>query len=254
MPTFEIICLASSNKNSGRCIAGLKTDGSGWLRPVSEEPDGTLYPEHYILDIGREPKLFDIFEVECSVPCAECHQPENWIIRPKKWRFIASPSVELLTQILRPELDKSDRLAGFFGNASDRVNYDFLQKKPAQYSLLYIKPQCIKWEVQEYQKNKRYRAIFISNNIEYNLRITDPQWKLKMDQAQLSRGRYSSDQIIDKLNLVDFTAEGFRFTVSLGEPFTPAGHSQKYCFKLIAAVINVTKIIGFSHPINSTKN
>jgi hypothetical protein len=35
MPTFEMICLAKSSKRGGICIAGLKTDGSGWLRPVS---------------------------------------------------------------------------------------------------------------------------------------------------------------------------------------------------------------------------
>jgi len=242
MPIFKIICLASSDKNRGRCIAGLKTDGSGWLRPVSAQPDGTLYPDSYILDIDREPQLFDILEVECSEHRPECHQPENWVIKPKKWRFVGSPSRQLLTKILKPELDRSAALSELFGNSSDRVDYELLQQSPAQYSLIYVKPQSINWEVQEYSGSKRYRAIFVSNNAQYDLRITDPQWKSQMDQAQLPVGIYSSDEVINRLNLVDFTSEGFRFTISLGEPFTPTGYERRHCFKMIAAVINTTQI------------
>jgi hypothetical protein len=242
MPTFEIICLASSDKNRGRCIAGLKTDGSGWLRPVSAQPDGTLYPDNYILDIDREPQLFDILEVECSEHRPECHQPENWVIKPKKWRFVGLPNRQLLTEILKPELDRSAAPHELFGNPSDRIDYELLQQDPAQYSLIYIKPQSINWIVQEYSGSKRYRAIFASNNIPYDLRITDPQWKSQMDQAQLPVGTYSSDEVINRLNLTDFTSEGFRFTISLGEPFTPTGYERRYCFKMIAAVINTTQI------------
>jgi hypothetical protein len=228
MPTFEIICLASSDKNRGRCIAGLKTDESGWLRPVSAQSDGTLYPDNYILDINREPQLFDILEVECSEHRPECHQPENWVIKPKKWRFVGSPNRQLLTEILKPELDRSAALNELFGNSSDRIDYELLQQNPAQYSLIYIKPRSINWVVQEYLGSKRYRAIFASNNIQYDLRITDPQWKSQMDQAQLPGGTYSSDEVINRLNLMDFTSEGFRFTISLGEPFTPTGYERRY--------------------------
>lgn len=240
MPTFRIICLASSNKNGGRCIAGLKTDGSGWLRPVSEDPDGTLYPANYILNIGREPQLFDVLEIDCSERRIEYHQPENWIIKPIKWRFVTFPSPQLVVRILKSEFDKSSALANLFGNSSDRVDYTLLEQNPAQYSLLYIKPQNISWEVQGYQGKRKYRAAFILNNIEYDFSITDPQWKLKMDRLPV--GKYSSEEIIRKLSLVDYTAEGFRFVISLSEPFTPHGYVQKYCFKLIAAVINTRQI------------
>jgi hypothetical protein len=242
MSTFEIICLASSDKNSGRCIAGLKTDGSGWLRPVSTYSNGTLYPDNYILDTNTEPQLFDILEIECSERRPEYHQPENWVIKPKKWRFVGSPSLQMLTKILKPELDRSAALRELFGNSSDRVDYELLQQNPAQYSLVYIKPQSINWVVQEYSGNKKYRSIFKSNNIQYDLRITDPKWKSQMDQAQIPVGNYSSDEVIDRLNLADLTPDGFRFTISLGEPFTPSGYERRYCFKLIAAVINTTQI------------
>lgn len=107
MPVFEIICLANSDKNGGRCIAGLKTDGSGWLRPVSTQSDGKLYPNNYILDTNREPELFDILEIECSHHRPAPHQPENWVITPRKWRFVNHPTLQKVSEILKPELDKN---------------------------------------------------------------------------------------------------------------------------------------------------
>jgi hypothetical protein len=242
MPTFEIICLANSRKNQGRCIAGLKTDGSGWLRPVSTLSDGRLERNNYILDNDQEPQLFDILEIECSEHRPECHQPENWVITQKKWRLVGSPNRQKLMEVLKPELDRNAILQGLFGNFSDRVEYELLQQSPTRYSLVYVKPQSINWLVQEYSGNKIYRAAFTSNNIQYDLRITDPDWESRMAQAQLSVGNYSSDEVIDRLNLEDFTADGFRFTISLGEPFVPTGYQQRYCFKMIAAVINTTQI------------
>jgi hypothetical protein len=241
MPIFEIICLANSRKNKGRCIAGLKTDGSGWLRPVSTQSDGRLDQDNYILDTDHEPQIFDILEIECSEHSPECHQPENWLITQKKWRFVGFPDRQKLTEVLKPELDKSAVLQELLGNSSDRVDYELLQQNPIQNSLIYVKPQSINWVVQEYSGKKRYRSIFTtSNKIQYDLRITDPDWESRM--AELPVGNYSADEVVDRLSLVDFTADGFRFTISLGEPFIPTGDDRRYCFKMIAAVINTTPI------------
>ncbi|MGP1387730.1 MAG: dual OB domain-containing protein [Thainema sp.] len=204
MPTFEIICLANSYKNNGRCIAGLKTDGSGWLRPVSTDSSGTLHPNDYILDTGAEPQLFDILEIECSEHRPRCHQPENWIIVRKKWQFVGHSDFPMLKKVLKPELDRSMALREILGNSSDRIEYKLLQQNPAQCSLLYLKPQDINWVVQEYLSRKTYRSIFTFNNIQYNFSITDPKWKSQMDQAQLPAGSYSSDEVISELNLIDF--------------------------------------------------
>lgn len=244
MPTFEIICLASSDKKRGRCVAGLKTDGSGWLRPVSEQSDGTLYSENYTLDTNQEPQIFDILEIECLEHRLECHQPENWVISGKKWRLIGFPNRQKLVEILKPELDRNSTSQTLLGNLSDRVEYEWLQQNPAQHSLAYVKPENINWIVREYLGSKRYRASFTLNHAFYDLRITDPGWKFRMENAQLPTGDYSSAEVISRLNLVDFNwrSEGFRFTVSLGAPFIPSRSEQQYCFKLIAAVINTAPI------------
>lgn len=88
MPIIDLICLANSRKHSGRCIAGLATNGSGWIRPVSSTLDGTLFSYHYRLNDGSDVQLMDIVRVELVQPRPEVHQPENWVIGQSKWRLI----------------------------------------------------------------------------------------------------------------------------------------------------------------------
>lgn len=247
MATFEMICLASSTKYGGLCIAGLKTDGSGWLRPISIREDGALYPSDYLLDVKRPPQVFDILRIECLEHRLKPHQPENWVIIQKQWQLIGSLKQRELIEILKPEIDKNAKSDYLFGNSSDRVEYKLLQQNNAPHSLAYIKPKNITWIVSEYQGKKNYRAKFTLKNHDYDLKITDPDWKDRMDKAELPVGNYSSSEAIDKLNLSGFTSEGFRLTISLGEPFTPSGSDRKYCFKLIAAVINTTSMFVNKH-------
>jgi hypothetical protein len=243
MAIFEIICLASSTKYGGLCIAGLKTDRSGWLRPISTREDGALYPNDYLLDlINRPPQIFDILRIECLEHRLKPHQPENWVISKEKWQLIGSLKQRELIEIIKPELDKNTKSEHLFGNSSDRVEYELLQQNHASHSLAYIKPTSIIWIVSEYQGKKNYRAKFTLANNSYDLKITDPDWKDRMDKAELPMGNYSSSAAIDKLNLIGFTSEGFRLTISLGEPFIPNGSERKYCFKMIAAVINTTSM------------
>ena len=42
MPHWEFICLANSRKLGGHCVAGIKTDGSGWVRPTGLPQDGLV--------------------------------------------------------------------------------------------------------------------------------------------------------------------------------------------------------------------
>jgi len=66
--SFNILCLANSNKMRGTCIAGLRVDGGGWIRPVARTTHGELYPVHYILDHGSCPQLFDLLRIHLTDP------------------------------------------------------------------------------------------------------------------------------------------------------------------------------------------
>ncbi|WP_375474476.1 hypothetical protein [uncultured Nostoc sp.] len=243
MPTFEIICLAKSIKYGGTCIAGMKTDGSGWLRPVSNQKNGTLHPEHYTLDNGSEPKIFDIIRIPCVKPEPKCHQPENWLIKHNQlWENLGNPTLNQARQLLNPEIKKQFSSAELLGNLDKEISYEELNKSAAQSSLALVKPNQIKWQItrHNYQNEKKFRAIFLLVENLYNLPITDPIWIDKL--KYLEEGIYSCEEVIQKLELKDFEPDKFTLTISLGEPFQPLGQEKEFCYKLVAAVINVADI------------
>jgi len=86
MASLDFVCLANSRKHNGRCVAGITTAGN-WIRPVSSEPDGTLYSPDYTCSDGSEPALLDVIRLE-AFPRPEPHQPENWRISGAQWQHL----------------------------------------------------------------------------------------------------------------------------------------------------------------------
>lgn len=240
MPNFEFMCLANSIKHGGRCIAGIKTNGSGWLRPVSNNEDGTLYFNDYTLDNGREPELFDIIRVECVEQRAKCHQPENWVISNHKWNYVGKPNLEQIQEILLPEIRRHQNSINLLNNPNERINYNTLKESPTEASLALIKPYNLEWEIKNRYGERKFRAIFLLGQNWYSLPITDNNWKLKLNS--LEDGRYSCNEVISKLGLENYTDNKFFLTISLGEPFPHPGDNQQYCYKLVAAVINSSEV------------
>lgn len=80
MPLVDLICLANSNKMGGRCVAGLRVDGKGWVRPVSVDTDhGQLHLKHYRLEGDKDPEILDVIRVDLASHKAEPGQRENWV-------------------------------------------------------------------------------------------------------------------------------------------------------------------------------
>jgi hypothetical protein len=221
MPDFEIICLANSRKHSGRCVAGLRTDGRGWLRPVTTE--GPLNRRHYVLDDNTEAMVLDILNVNLERPDPKPYQPENWVIGSLPWQLVARPAQERYISFLREHIEPGPQL---FGNISDRLGLKTLQETPAIASLALVHPSDISWIVTTSIKGKRQvRVRFSLQKIFYNLVITDPYWERRL--SLLLEGYYNSSQIgIESINEI-------LFTISLGGPF------QGECYKLVASVIIV---------------
>lgn len=244
MPTFEIICLAKSIKHGGICIAGMKTDGSGWLRPVSNKRDGTLSREHYTLDDGSEPQIFDIIRIPCIKPEPRCHQPENWLIKHNQlWENLGNATLNQARQFLNPEIKKQSSCAELLGSLDKEISYDDLKKSPAKSSLALVKPNQLQWQIKttgNYSKDKKFRSLFLLGESLYDLPITDPIWIDKLKHFE--EGIYSCEEVIEELELQDFEPDQFTLTISLGEPFKPSGQEKEFCYKLVAAVINVADV------------
>ncbi|MTF39635.1 dual OB domain-containing protein [Cyanobacterium aponinum] len=222
MTRVEIICLANSKKHGGRCIAGIRTDEKGWIRPIGRNDDhGALFPEDYILIDGSEPRKLSVIEIGISTPKPKPYQPENWLIETIPWRLVSNSLNQSHLRLIKNAFFQGDNL---FGTTSDRIPYIQLEQYPAKSSLEIIQPVGVKWVIKNnYSGNRQIRAIFYLHNVEYDLVVTDLDWLKKL--AQFDLGYYTSEDIGLPQQVK------FLFTISLGVPYNGD------CYKLVAAVI-----------------
>lgn len=219
--SVSFVCLANSRKGGGRCVAGLRTDGGGWIRPVSQDPDGTLRRREYVLDDGSEAQLLDIIQVTVPAPRPEPHQPENWVLGARRWKLISRLHPRAAWKELAPSLKRGPNL---LGNQSDRVSYSQLKRHPTDSSLALVKPSAVSWVISESVRRKRQtRARFRLGSVAYDLVVTDPQWESRLSHCGLG--------VHDRVAAGISARDRLLFTISLGEPF----HGE--CFKLVAAVV-----------------
>lgn len=219
MESLDFVCLANSRKHNGRCIAGITMAGK-WIRPVSSDPDGTLYPQQYTLNDGSEPSILDLIRLEAA-PSPEPHQPENWRISGAQWQRLGRLSRQQGRLWLHQTASPGPHILGSLLNS---VSYDYLVEHPMQSSLCVVEPSGILWHITtNYRGNRQVRAIFRLAGAEYNLPISDPIWTDHL--RNLGFGSYQDYEAGIPANQSTF------LTASLTEPFK--GH----CYKLIAAVI-----------------
>jgi len=227
---IQFVCLANSTKLGGRCIAGIRTDGGGWIRPVSRGPSGTLKPNHYKLDNGFECDLLDLVEIEVSETSSQPHQPENYVLENTQWRLIRRLQPREAVEFIESFLVTGPDL---LGNSSDRLDYQALESNPVSASLVVIEPTHVSWDfnVNPWGRIQR-RTEFRHGGRLYDLSVSDPEWRKRM--SQLPHGTYGRDAF--GLSLDDRVF----YTISLTEPFyqnNPAGE----CYKLVAAVVVLPK-------------
>lgn len=220
MPSLDLVCLANSRKMGGRCVAGLTPSGQ-WVRPVSADPEGTLYRHHYVLSSGREASVLDVIRVPLGEHVPEPHQPENWRVENRQWDHLGVLSGDRALQFLGDHAEPGPEI---FGNRLDRVSWDHLVEHPAPASLELVEPRDLRWHITTSMRgNRQTRALFSLAGADYDLPITDPLWEaalrgLPEGLHPMTAGGISEDQAVF-------------LTISLGEPF------QGSCFKLVAAII-----------------
>lgn len=221
----RFLCMANSDKTGGRCVAGLRIDGQGWIRPVSDFTGGTLYPQHYISSDRSEAALLDVLEVEFIEHQPEPYQPENWLVSDRQWKLINKLEPKEAKDFLKKYIEAGPYL---FGNDEDRVYESDLKSNPVDSSLTLVHPEKFKWNITTNIYNRRQtRASFNIEGIRYSLSITDPVWKQRL--SHLDFGIYNKKDAGLKSN------EDIFFTISLGGAFRGA------CYKLVAGVIIIPR-------------
>lgn len=226
MPEIEIICLANSRKRSGRCIAGIQTDGQGWIRPVGWTTDGGLTPNNYWLDDNTEPQVLDVIRLSAATPHPKPHHPEDWILGPSKWGLTARPAKPEHLNLLRDSLVSGPAL---FGDTRSHISAAQFKVKPAVSSLAVIEPENLRWIIDEKDGRRRVTVRFTLCGASYSLRLTDPVYERKLAGLGFGTFQRGAAGISD--------AAVVWLTVSTSEPFQREPGAESLCHKLVAAVI-----------------
>ncbi len=220
MYKVDFICLANSTKEGGRCIAGLRTDGKGWVRLVSTLDGGPLFHRHYKLGDGSVPEIYNVISVELEKHVPLPHHPENWLIAPTCWQLVkkcvGAQQREFIEQYVHngPDLLGDDR---------DAVNVSELTNKPILSSLQLVRPIDLRWIVEESQGKCKVRTSFRVGATQYNLPFTDPEFCSRL----LRRGVGSYP--FDAIGISSIHQQ--LLTISLTGPF------NEKCYKLVSTLI-----------------
>jgi hypothetical protein len=224
MPSVDLICLANSYKWHSRCLAGLRVDGGGWVRPVSDREHGELQYSQYRLPDHSEPHLFDVIRVGLSHRQPTPHQPENWLVDNSAWALLERPASVDHVHVVSAAVLRGSLL---FGNTGRSVPQAQFHSRPARESLALVQPTDIRWhtEFNTYELRNMPRVFFRLGDVPYDLPLTDPAYAGPLQRRDEGDYRSSDLGIPEDATIL--------FTVSLGDPL------DGICYKLVAAVVVV---------------
>ncbi len=218
----EIVCLANSRKLNGKCVAGKDINTHNWIRPISGSEKGELTDNQIAYSNGEIPELLDIMKIPFERTKATFYQAENILISDGKWEKMGKYPENKLDDLCDnpPTIWINEELR------NDRISEDFLRQNRIESSLLLIKPESLKFKCEDYpdkfgNTKRKLRAIFLYNNVEYNLGVTDPL--IESEYRDKDIGIYASN------------SKNAYLCISLGESF------KDYCYKLVAGIIKKIK-------------
>ena len=222
MSSVDLICLANSYKLGARCLAGLRVDGGGWVRPVSDKEGGQLRYGQYRLPDHSEPHLFDVIRVGLVRRQPQPHQPENWLVDESPWALLERPAALDRAPIVAAAVSRDPAI---LGNQRRFVTEKQMRARPAADSLVLVQPADIRWrtEFSTHELRNTARVLFRLGGVPYDLPLTDPVYAGPLQRR--AEGDYgSSDLGIPEDAIV-------LLTISLGHPF------NGICYKLVAAIV-----------------
>jgi hypothetical protein len=148
---IEFVCLANSRLQDGRSVAGLRTDGEGWVRLVGR--NGPLERKVYTMEDGREVGLLDVVRAQAVGPSAVKNQPENYeaagprpgilgagldaIFGSKRWKPAGQVEPANAPPVLDPLIRQGPDL---FGSQRDRKDLPAFESRPALTSRRWSSP------------------------------------------------------------------------------------------------------------------
>lgn len=220
---IEFLCLANSEKHRGRCVAGVRLDTGGWIRPVQTRDGGAIHQSQYTTESGEEVQPLDSVRLHLRRPSPKYHQPENWVIsKDTSWELLETELQKPQSIALNAALQRSGEI---FRTTENRIAKAELRETFSTQSLTLIQPQDIEFYVNKRDKRSNQPRIrFNFDGHDYDFPITDPNWR-----NQVSGEQPGVLPTADDIN----GGQSLLLTISLGEAY------EGWCYKIVAALLTV---------------
>lgn len=211
---IQMICLANSWRQGGRCVAGIDISSGEWVRPVP--PTGGAIPESRTYLQGRYLHLLDVVELDLEPPdLLTRFQRENRQVRNWNWQRVREAGINEV-------LKYASQSGPVLHNRHKVVEPSVLeQMSPKEWvSLQLVHSNNVTFD-RDPDKKDRWRADFsLGKSVaRYWIPVTDP-----VAAQQLNAGKVIGPDCL--------------LTISLTEP-VQVHDKPELCYKLVAGVIEV---------------
>jgi hypothetical protein len=204
-------------------VAGLRTDGSGWIRPVSQGEHGKLEYRDYQLPGGGQPDILDVLRVGVSKPEPKLHHPEDWLIDSTPWQLVSRPAPASLSHVVVGAIQKSDLI---FGDDRPSIAARQVEEHGGVDSLALVRPENVQWRTATYGAWKKARVAFQLGRRTYDLPLTDPRYVGRVQRLETGDHQDHEVQIPNSVE--------YLFVISLTEPY-----QDGRCYKLVVGVVEI---------------
>jgi hypothetical protein len=225
VPRFfeQIVCLANSRKNAGRCVAGKRLSDQSWLRPISDRRKHEISESEQYPD-GKTAQLLDVIEIPCVEERANGYQSENVLIDGRfRWKKKGRVSWQDILALVDQNTDLWVNGFSAYYNRNNRVPAELIDEDGGSLRLikldeivLHVGPKAPDFG----DMKLVVRAGFEYRGQEYKLDLTDPEY----ERACLEKGpgKYRVKSLIA--------------CVSLTELYTNQ-NDETFAYKLVASII-----------------
>jgi hypothetical protein len=226
----RMVCLANSRKLGGSCVAGMEVAQGrrvGWIRPVTARESQELLQHDCLCDDGSCARPLDVVDVRLLRAQPSAYQQENWLLAPHaRWRKVGRARWDDLLGLVDPAerlwIDGHSTKSG----RNDRIPTEIAERLTSSLRLVHV----TKLKLRVFQPgldfgnpSKRLQAGFSHAGDYYWLRVTDPRY----EETYLARGNG------------EYHVGESCLTISIGEP-----HTDGFCYKLVAAIIERKEAVG----------